>query len=167
MNIIETERLFLREFSLKDIEYFYQLNNDPQVIKFTGDSPFNSKYEVKEFIEGYDHYKKYGFGRWSVYLKSNNQFIGFNGLRKCEFTHEVDIGFRFVRNQWSKGYAYESSLSVLTFAFKQLKLKRIIARAMEENKASHAVIKKLGMDYISTTYENNVKWSKYELLSFS
>lgn len=40
--IIETDRLLLREFILGDVEKFYQLNLNPNVIKYTENAAFKS-----------------------------------------------------------------------------------------------------------------------------
>jgi len=87
--ILETERLFLREFIPSDGFHFYHLNNDPDVIKYTGNSAFASLEEANLFIKNYDDYKKDGFGRWAVCLKNTNEFIGWCGLKyEKEFIYE-------------------------------------------------------------------------------
>ena len=56
MTIIATSnRLELRKFSLSDAEGFYGLNEDPEVIKYTGDQAFRDITEARNFIEQYDH----------------------------------------------------------------------------------------------------------------
>ena len=49
--ILETARLYLREFIHSDGSHFYRLNNDEDVIKYTGNEPFKSLSEAKEFIK--------------------------------------------------------------------------------------------------------------------
>lgn len=75
MKILETNRLFLREITPDDAETAYLLNLDPEVIKYTGDEPFTSIEEARKFLENYDHYRKYGFGRWAVINKSTEEFF--------------------------------------------------------------------------------------------
>jgi len=74
--ILETERLYLRAFDLSDAEKFYELNLNPNVIKFTGNSAFKNIEEAKSFLEDYNDYKINGYGRWAVINKTSNQFIG-------------------------------------------------------------------------------------------
>lgn len=38
--VAETTRLLFKQFSPDEAEYFYLLNADPEVIKFTGDVAF-------------------------------------------------------------------------------------------------------------------------------
>ena len=41
MKILETERLILREFQISDAAYFFELNEDFEVIKYTGEKVLN------------------------------------------------------------------------------------------------------------------------------
>lgn len=61
--ILTTKRLKLRQLTPADAENFYLLNADPEVIRYTGDDAFATIEAAKQFLEGYDHYEKYGFGR--------------------------------------------------------------------------------------------------------
>lgn len=145
--IIETERLLLREFILDDAEKFYQLNLNPNVIRYTGNTAFKSIYEAKMFLENYNDYKANGYGRWAVINKNSSEFIGWCGLKYCELENETDIGFRFFEEEWNKGYATESAAACLKYGFDKLKLNRIIGRAMKENAASIKVLEKIGLVY--------------------
>lgn len=144
--IIETSRLGLREFRLDDAEPAYLLNLDPEVLKFTGDAPFSSIQDSRTFLENYSDYKRNGFGRWAVVLKDTEEFIGWCGLKRHEEGF-VDIGFRFFKNEWGKGFATESAAACLKYGFEELGLSEIIGRAAAENKGSIRVLEKLGLSY--------------------
>lgn len=143
--ILETERLILREFSTADAEQLYLLNLDPEVIKYTGDPAFKNKAEAASFLENYNQYQKYGFGRWAVIEKNSGDFLGWCGLKHDPAHHETDIGFRFFKIHWNNGYATESAKACLQKGFSTFGLQRIIGRAMKENTASVKVLEKLGM----------------------
>lgn len=147
MVITETERLVIRCFSVDDAEGFFALNNDPVVMRYTGDKPFATMEKAKSFLKRYRQYAKYGFGRWSVYLKEPQRYIGFCGLKRDPVTGDVDLGFRLMREFWNKGYATESSRAVLALATERYQLQQVVARAMVENEASNNVLKKLGIFY--------------------
>ena len=49
--------LILCEFRLVDAPFLFELNNDLEVIKYTGDKPFESLLEAEKFIDSYTHYK--------------------------------------------------------------------------------------------------------------
>ena len=147
IRILETERLYLREMASGDAENAYLLNLDNEVIKYTGDVPFESVEDAKQFLERYDHYKKYGFGRWAVIHKSTEEFLGWCGLKYSPDLEEYDIGFRFFRKHWNKGYATESAKACLSIGFSKYDMNRIVGRAMAKNSASIKVLEKIGLTY--------------------
>lgn len=146
--IAETDRLYLREMTPADAESAYELNLDPEVIQYTGDVAFKSVEDARIFLSNYNHYKKYGFGRWAVIQKSNNEFLGWCGLKYHEDTKEFDLGYRFFKKNWGKGFATEASLACLELGFTNFKMPEIYAEAMKTNPASINVMKKIGMHFV-------------------
>ncbi|MFK5957437.1 MAG: GNAT family N-acetyltransferase [Lutibacter sp.] len=143
--ILETERLYLREFLSSDGFHFYHLNNDKDVIKHTGNKAFKSLDEATNFIKKYSDYKQNGYGRWAVCLKDTNEFLGWCGLRFEESKNEVDLGFRFYKKHWGKGYATEAAKASIKYAFSILNIEEIVGRAYVENIASINVLKKCNL----------------------
>ncbi len=115
MHILETERLFLRELNPDDAQSFFDLNSDPEVIKFTGYKIFLSVKEAFYFLNNYYHYRKYGFGRWAVINKSDTSFLGWCGLKYTPDTQENDIGFRFLKSTGTKAMPPKLRKRVLTW----------------------------------------------------
>jgi [ribosomal protein S5]-alanine N-acetyltransferase len=143
--ILETQRLKLREFTPADAPLLFALNSDPDVIRYTGDPPFDSIASTKAFIEAYPDYKKNGFGRWLMFTKDSNEFIGWCGLKRVG--DNVDLGYRLMQKHWNKGYASEAAIACLDYGFRELNLQRIIGRVAPENKASIRVLEKMGMTF--------------------
>ena len=138
----------MREFSIEDAASILELNNDPEVLKFTGDKAFVSVEEARLFLENYDQYALHGFGRWAVIQKSTGNFIGWCGLKYSATTDEVDIGFRFIKTVWNQGYATEAAKKCIQLGFDTFGIKRIYGRAMVDNVASISVLEKLGLTYL-------------------
>lgn len=142
---LETERLILRPFTLEDIEPSYQMNLDAEVNRYTGDGGIVSREElerrIKEDVLG--DYQKHGYGRLALELKGEGRFIGFCGLKYLEDHQEVDLGYRLMSNYWGKGLATEAAKACVDFGFNQLKLPKIIAMVLPDNKASIHVLQKL------------------------
>lgn len=146
--IAETERLYLREMTAADAKSAYELNLDPEVIQYTGDVAFESIKEAERFLINYDHYRKYGFGRWAVIQKSNKEFLGWCGLKFHEDSNEFDLGYRFFKKHWGKGFATEASKACLELGFKKFNMPEIYAEAMKTNPASIKVMEKIGMHFV-------------------
>ncbi|MFC5269818.1 GNAT family N-acetyltransferase [Adhaeribacter terreus] len=149
--ILETDRLLLREIGPEDARKMYELNLDPEVIKYTGDPPFESELAAENFIRNYPDYSKNGYGRWLVVRKTDDEILGWCGLKFLPETQETDVGYRFFKKFWGMGYATEAAEACLEYGFKNLGLQTIVARAMHENPASIQVMKKIGMAYWKET----------------
>jgi ribosomal-protein-alanine N-acetyltransferase len=145
--ILETDRLLLRELNVEDSENFYRLNLNPNVVKYTGDKAFENNSEAEKFLVNYEDYKINGFGRWAVINKSNGEFLGWCGLKYVEKLNETDIGFRFFEKHWNKGFATESAKACIKYGFEKLNLETIVGRVMAKNFASIKVLEKLGLKY--------------------
>ncbi|MGC4039636.1 MAG: GNAT family N-acetyltransferase [Flavobacterium sp.] len=145
--ILETHRCYLRELSVDDAQSFHDLNIDPEVVKYTGDKAFETVSEAKSFLQNYNQYELYGYGRWAVIDKESGDFIGWCGLKYSPDLNEVDLGFRFFRKYWNMGYATETAQACLEYGFNKLNLGKIVGRAMEANIGSVKVLEKIGMEF--------------------
>jgi RimJ/RimL family protein N-acetyltransferase len=143
--VSETERFHLRELNIFDAENFYHLNSDPEVMKFTGDKPFETIDEAAKFLETYNPYAIAGFGRWALISKTNHEFVGWCGLKRNMHNQEVDVGYRIFRKHWNKGIATETAYHSLQLGFNKFKLSEIVGNVMKENHVSINVLQKIGM----------------------
>lgn len=145
--MITTQRLQLRPFSKEDALALYLLNLDEQVIRYTGDPPFRSEEDALDFIRSYDHYDKYGHGRYAVIRTYDGAFLGWCGLKWNEDIQEADLGYRFMRNHWGKGYAQEAGTACLKEAFDRFDYTSVIGRVMCPNISSIRVLQRLGFSF--------------------
>jgi [ribosomal protein S5]-alanine N-acetyltransferase len=147
--ILETERLLFRKFTIDDAELIYDLNFDPEVTKYTKD-PITDVGHARKVLEEVilPQYALYGHGRWALLLKENGEFIGWCGLKYRPELDEIDLGYRFKKKFWGKGYATEAAKASIDYGFGKLNLKTITGRALPGNDASVKVLEKCGMKYI-------------------
>ena len=157
--ILETERLYLREIGPKDKEDLFRLHSIPEVQRYTGEPVLRSMAEVDRAIDfRIRQYKEYGYGRWAALLKADDAFIGWAGLSYLPEFDQIDLGYRLLPEYWGQGLATEASKAILRYGFEVLKLRRIVAIAMLENKASMRVMEKAGMRFDKyAPYEANGK----------
>lgn len=146
--ILETPRLLLREIGPEDAEFFFELNSDLEVMKYTGDKPFSSVEDARNFLNNYSDFKKYGMGRWAVIEKESNLILGWCGIKFSPNLNEYDIGYRFFKKYWNNGYATESAKACVEYGFKELNIKEIVGRAIAENTASIRVLRKIGLEFL-------------------
>ncbi len=167
MNVIlETERLLLRTFTTEDARLIYELNRDPDVTRFTGD-PITDIAHARQVLEQVilPQYVLYNHGRWAVHAKPALEFIGWCGLKNRPERNEIDLGYRFIKSTWGKGYATEAAFACIKYGFEKLGLKRIVGRAMPGNIASLKVLEKCGMTYIGEDMVDDHPAKTYEILN--
>jgi RimJ/RimL family protein N-acetyltransferase len=164
--VIETERLLLRTFTIEDAALIFELNKDPVVTEYTGD-PIRDIEHGREVLEKaiLPQYALYNHGRWAIHLKPKLEFIGWCGLKTRPDRNEIDLGYRFIRSFWGKGYATEAAHACLRYGFENLGLKRIVGRAMPQNKASLKVLENCGMTYIGDEIVDDHPAKTYEAIN--
>lgn len=166
----ETERLILRELLPEDAAGMFEMDGDPEVHIFLGNKPVQSIEQSKadiEFIR--KQYIDNGIGRWAVIEKESNNFIGWAGLKFIKETtnkhvNYYDLGYRFSRRFWGKGYATEAATAARDYGFNEIKLNEIIGIADINNLGSIHVLKKVGLKKISVFEHHGIthRWMKVE-----
>ena len=137
-----------RPFTEADALSYHALVSDPEVLRYTGESPITTVAQALDILRTRPlrDYAVHGFGRMACVLQETHELIGFCGLKRLEaFDCEVDIGYRFVRRCWGLGLATESAAALYAHGKEQLRLARIIGLVMPENTGSVRVLEKLGM----------------------
>ena len=149
MNILETERLVLRQFSTGDAEFILELLNEPSFIQNIGDRGVRTLADANSYILNgpVASYARNGFGLYLVVLKETNESIGMCGLIKRTGLDDVDIGYAFLPKFWSKGYALESALATKSYAKDVIGLKRVVAITDPANEGSIRVLEKIGLRF--------------------
>lgn len=160
---ISTPRLILRRLNPDDADAFYLLNQDPEVLRYTGDAPFADAGAARAFLKTYDQYERFGYGRWAVIRQQEGDLIGWCGLRFNPEKGETDVGFRFFRQCWGMGYATEAAKASIETGFNVFNLSRIVGRAAAANAASLRVLEKVGMTKVGPIAFSGMEGLLYEI----
>lgn len=148
--ILQTERLRLRELSYADTKFIISLLNSPGSLKYIGDRKVKTEEQAKIYLENgpLKSYKDNGYGKYLVERKADDCAIGTCGIIKRDFLQHPDIGYALLPEYTGKGYAYEIAAATMVYAKERLKLKTILAITDPENTHSIALLKKIVMTYI-------------------
>ena len=154
--VAETARLILRRLTIEDGAFILGLLNEPSFIEFIGDRGVRTLEEAQRYIveNPMASYARFGFGLYLTTLKGDDAPIGICGLLRRNTLADVDIGFAMLPAYWGQGYALESARVVQEHARRDIGLTRIVAIVSPGNRASQALLAKLGF-----TFENKVKLS--------
>ena len=147
--MLETDRLVLRQLTTDDAEFILDLLNQASFLQFIGDKGVRTLADARHYVltGPVASYERFGFGLYLTTLKDVGVPIGICGLIKRETLEDVDVGFAFLPQFWSKGYALESASAVMTYGRKVLGLNRIVAITSPDNNASIKVLEKIGLRF--------------------
>jgi RimJ/RimL family protein N-acetyltransferase len=156
---LETERLVLRRFTEADVDYLFDLDSDPDVMRFlTSGKPTPRDVIRNETLPRMLHYYERieGFGFWAAIDKSTGEFQGWFEFRPAEGIgrNEVELGYRLRVSAWGNGYATEGSRALMRKGFTELGVQRVIAQTMAVNTAFRRVMEKAGLAYVRTFHED-------------
>ncbi len=149
MCLLKTERLTLSHLRLDDADFILQLLNEPDFHKYIGDKGVRTIEDANGYLrEGpLASYKQRGYGLYLVRLKNAETPIGICGLKKRDSLDVPDLGYAFLKNHWSNGYATEAARCVLDYAYDKLKINKLAALTTTDNEASVRVLEKLGFQF--------------------
>lgn len=159
MKVMETARLLLREFRENDYEdILSNVYADKEVwgmYSGIGDKPEEVR---RRFLNRCYQPSSAEFGFRAVTLKTTGHVIGqvhvephvvdrrsIPGEPPSPFsTIEVELAFAFGKAYWGQGLAYEACLAMIDYAFRDLKLARLVGGAMVGNQRSIKLHRRLG-----------------------
>jgi RimJ/RimL family protein N-acetyltransferase len=152
---LETERLVLRRFTEADVDHLYDLDGDPEVMRFlTGGAPTPrdviERDVLPRFLRPYALGDRYGY--WAAIEKSTGAFLGWFLFRPPEGADpdEAELGYRLRRAAWGLGYGTEASRALIRKGFAELGVRRVFASTAAANLASRRVMEKAGLKLVRT-----------------
>ena len=85
----------------------------------------------------------------------SGELMGSCGIRiTSSLERQGSFGCELGPNYWKQGYAQEAGHAMLSFGFGELKLHRVYAETISENRAAIALARKLGMRVEAELREN-------------
>ncbi len=148
---LETRRIFFRLFRAEDAQLLFELDSDPQVMRFISKgqpTPLaRIQNEIVPRMLGY-YRKSPPSGFWMAHLREDGQYIGWFHLRPDKISPaEMELGYRLKRAAWGRGLATEGSCALLAKAFAEWGYAKVCARTLAVNLASRRVMEKAGLSF--------------------
>jgi len=161
LTVFETERLFVRPYTMDDLTLFFRLNGDNEVMRYI--RPAQNLEQTTEFLQKIIHsyQERPGIGRWAMISKADQQFAGSFAIIPIDNSIQLQLGYALLKENWGKGYASESVKGGLQYAFDQLGLIEIAAITYPENIPSQKVLLKNGFVFDKTFMEEEKELQFY------
>ena len=175
--------MILREITMEDDKNVFELDSDPEVMRFLTNGKPSSMEDVRRVLTRTQslHKKHSGkFGFWAAIEKKSDKFMGWFHFRPSkedpENVKRIELGYRLKKEYWGKGFATEGSLALIKKGFEELGVEEVFAATMKKNLASQKVMEKAGLvfsrEYIDTRFPESKEldvefslskenWAKY------
>lgn len=151
--LMETERLILRPWKIKDAKSLYKYAKAPAVGPIAGWPPHksveNSKEVIRDILSAPETY--------AVVLKSTNEPVGSVGIMFGDGVHSADIengdaeiGYWIGVPYWGQGLIPEAVNLLLKRCFEELGIKRVWCGHYDGNNKSRRVMEKCGFKFHHT-----------------
>lgn len=145
---ILTPRLRIRRFRLDDVPAIYAYRNDPEVARFQA-WQLRSEEELRDFVvwlDASDPALPDSRFQFAVARREDDALLGDLYLgRQAGDPRQAELGYTFARQSQGQGFASEAVRGLLGYAFGQIGLHRVMAIADCENRASVALLERVGM----------------------
>lgn len=155
----ETNRLLLREYLHTDLDFFLQMLQNREVIRYLIHTDPWPQDKVEVWLDScQQRWDEDGFGYWILELKDSGHPIGWCGLNRLKDTGEVEVLYALDEPFWGQGLATEAASFSIRYGLTTLGLDEIIGLAIPENLASARVLEKSGLTFIGKAryFEHNV-----------
>lgn len=155
---IEGEKINLRTVEEEDLEFIRETFNIPEVRKHLSHrGPQNLNQERTFFEEVIS-----GDEATNLAISRNEEMIGLISLTEQKEEGVKEIGLWIHPDHHGNGYGTEASKVMVSYAFNELRIHKIIAKAMESNPGSQRIWEKLGFQREGELRENTFRNGSYE-----
>nr|WP_202885950.1 GNAT family N-acetyltransferase [Kribbella sandramycini] len=146
----------LRQFTSGDVDLLVALDADVEVMRYLTGQP-TPRAEIADVVLPAIlrvYADRPGLGTFAAEQKSDGAFIGWFGLQPTSDPAAVDLGYRFNRAAWGKGYAVEGARALIDHAFADLGVERVVADTMAVNHRSRQVMRRSGLRFVRLWHEH-------------
>jgi RimJ/RimL family protein N-acetyltransferase len=157
-----TSRLILRDVTEADAALLFDLDSDPEVMRYIGPRPANDLAAYRDRIRTVN--VPFQVHPWHglriIVDRADGDFLGWAVIRPATgFKYareigwnrpdEIEVGYRLRQSAWGRGIATEAATPLVNIALADPATTAVVGCAQADNVASLRVLEKLGLERIS------------------
>ena len=157
---IETPRLLLRPLREADLEAYFAICSDPEVMRTWGTKPHASLEDTRQLLAFLDESYRLGLSaRWGVEEKATGRLVGDVGFwRFVKERFRAEVGAKLARDCWSRGYMTEALVAVVGFGLEAMGLHSVEANVDPGNPGAIRLVEKAGFEREGLLREHSYDW---------
>jgi [ribosomal protein S5]-alanine N-acetyltransferase len=156
-----TDRLILRDITEADAELLFDLDSDPEVMRYIGTRPPPDVTAYRDRTRTvYVPWQAHPWHGIRIVLdRAGGEFLGWVFARPATGSpfareigwtrpDEVEVGYRYRRSAWGRGLATEAATPLVRIALADPATTTVVACARANNAGSLRVLEKLGLERV-------------------
>ncbi len=163
--LFRTNRLIVREFVPSDLDAFYKMQSNPNVMRYIKPplSYEESEAELNLFIKYYTDSDKF-YNLWAVVDSDSNDFVGMCGVYQ-NMQSNYELAYRLKESAWGQGFGSEVAKNLIKYCIHDLELNNLVAYAASNNIGSVKILER-NMNFIEEKLHQRTgaMGRKYELV---
>ena len=164
--VLETTRLTLRPFAPEDVDELHALFTDADVRRhLLDDTVVSREWLEEEVTSSQARFAESGSGLWTLIERAGEAIVGFVGFRPFFDPPELQLLYGLLPSHWGRGFATEACEAAIDYVFGVLDFEDVRAATDVPNRASIAVLERLGMRERRRTTDGKHGTVFFQLLS--
>ena len=143
--LLETDRLRLERWTDAAVDELVALHSHPDVQRYLDrdGNGWSAGKAARRLAEWQGEFAELGLGKHRLVRRADGAFVGRAGFSK--YSDSAEIGYLLVRAHWGQGYATEIAGALSDWFFAGRPDDRFVGFTHSDNRASRAVLEKIGM----------------------
>lgn len=161
--IFETDRLIVRQYKPEDIDNYYTLNSDKEIMEYIRQPRTREECDtfLNEIMSSYT--EDASKGHWGTFEKSTGKYVGTFAFIPVKGTSDYQLGYALLKEYWGKGFATEMLLGGIRHTFEKTDLNKVYGITEAAHVVSQKVLLKAGFTLFQKYEENGKKMTKFIL----
>lgn len=145
---LRSQRLGFRRWQQSDLPLALALWGDSAVAQFISSHPLSEADVRLRLARELESHDSFGIQYWPIFLLSTGEHVGCCGLRPRATAPDVpELGVHIRSAHWRRGFAFEATSVVISYAFDVLGYSALFAGHNPRNESSRALLARLGFTY--------------------
>ncbi|WP_329117449.1 GNAT family N-acetyltransferase [Streptomyces sp. NBC_01353] len=151
---LRTQRLLLERYVPEDEDGFVALFQDTRVSRWMGDGPSSEADDRALFGRIFTKvYAQELFDVWAV--RRDGRLVGHAEIKRTDAVDGFEIIYALAPEAWGSGLGRELAEGIVAYGFDTLGLTEVHATVAAANKASLAVLDRIGFEYVRDITEDD------------
>jgi RimJ/RimL family protein N-acetyltransferase len=164
MSELVTPRLRLRRFCEGDVNTYFTMCRDPEMMRFVGQGqPLTRAQTWMQVASFMGHWQIRGYGTWAVEEADTGALIGRIGFQNPAGWPGVELTWFLDKPLWGRGFATEAARAALKHGFNDYGFDKVVGLVHPDNFPSARVAVRLGGERTDTITIDALRMQVYTI----